>query len=63
MTTLVLIPGPASDAFVWRTLTDATGLPSHHEIEVALGLQVPMELFFGRPENWPVKTGPGLCRG
>lgn len=28
------------------------------EIEVDHGLQVPMELFFGRPENWPVKVLP-----
>lgn len=30
MTTLVLIPGLASDAIVWRTLADAAGLPSHN---------------------------------
>ena len=28
------------------------------EIEVDHGLQVPMELFFGRPEAWPVKVLP-----
>ena len=28
------------------------------EIEVDHGLQVPMELFFGRPENWPVRVVP-----
>lgn len=28
------------------------------EIDVDHGLQVPMELFFGRPENWPVKVVP-----
>lgn len=28
------------------------------EIEVDHGLQVPMELFFGRPEHWPVKVVP-----
>jgi protocatechuate 4,5-dioxygenase beta chain len=28
------------------------------EIEVDHGLQVPMELFFGRPEAWPVKVVP-----
>ncbi len=28
------------------------------EIEVDHGLQVPMELFFGRPERWPVKILP-----
>lgn len=28
------------------------------EIEVDHGLQVPMELFFGRPEKWPVKIVP-----
>lgn len=28
------------------------------EIEVDHGLQVPMELFFGRPERWPVKVVP-----
>ena len=28
------------------------------EIEVDHGMQVPMELFFGRPERWPVKVVP-----
>lgn len=28
------------------------------EIEVDHGLQVPMELFFGRPDSWPVKIVP-----
>ncbi|MBB4124244.1 class III extradiol dioxygenase family protein [Martelella radicis] len=28
------------------------------EIEVDHGLQVPLELFFGRPEHWPVKVVP-----
>lgn len=28
------------------------------EIDVDHGLQVPMELFFGRPEHWPVKIVP-----
>lgn len=28
------------------------------EIEVDHGIQVPMELFFGRPERWPVKVVP-----
>jgi protocatechuate 4,5-dioxygenase beta chain len=28
------------------------------EIEVDHGLQVPMELFFGRPDKWPVKIVP-----
>jgi protocatechuate 4,5-dioxygenase beta chain len=28
------------------------------EIEVDHGMQVPMELFFGRPEAWPVKVVP-----
>lgn len=28
------------------------------EIEVDHGLQVPMELFFGRPDHWPVKVVP-----
>jgi protocatechuate 4,5-dioxygenase, beta chain len=28
------------------------------EIDVDHGLQVPMELFFGRPEKWPVKVVP-----
>ena len=30
------------------------------ELEVDHGLQVPMELFFGRPEIWPVKVVPIL---
>lgn len=30
MTTLVLIPGLASDAMVWQPLADATTMPSHH---------------------------------
>lgn len=30
------------------------------ELEVDHGLQVPMELFFGRPEAWPVKVVPIL---
>ncbi|MFV0244232.1 MAG: class III extradiol dioxygenase family protein [Qingshengfaniella sp.] len=43
----------------------ADKLVEHHfdplicrEIEVDHGLQVPMELFFGRPEAWPVKVLP-----
>jgi protocatechuate 4,5-dioxygenase beta chain len=53
---------PGASEFAWH-LTDKM-VESHfdplicREIEVDHGLQVPMELFFGRPDAWPVKVVP-----
>lgn len=59
-----LPPFPGAADFAWH-LVD-TMVERHfdplvcRELEVDHGLQVPMELIFGRPEHWPVKVVPIL---
>ncbi|MEQ9814891.1 MAG: class III extradiol dioxygenase family protein [Azospirillaceae bacterium] len=57
-----LPPFPGAADFSWhladRLVEDHFDPLICREIEVDHGLQVPMELFFGRPDHWPVRVVP-----